>query len=442
MKNYRNDLYTHNRHLVQLITKNGTKNIYDAVSSCTRCGYCLEVCPTYLVGKKETLSPRARNQIVRMLIEGKYKDVNTATYSIDTCLLCGACSKICYGNVATADIVLEARREEKKFGKSFFYKAILFLRMRKKIFDFILKILYLFHNLKLSYIADKLGIFTFLGYPSISTAIKKTQKLPKKFFHSSIDDLIGNCEKPKWIYFLTCGTDYLFPEVGKSTIKTLKKLYGDGIFMNNECCGLISYNYGSIEDAKKLAIKNIEIYEKIKTENPNTFIVADCSSCVAFMKSYPQMFSEELEKDLYLKAKEFSSKVKDIVEVIKPEYINKPDTEQIKGKIVTIHHSCKAYNDQGLKDNQEMVLKPILKENLVNLNESNICCGGAGAYAFTKPEFSNLILKRKVSNIAKTHADIVLVSSTSCLMQIRYGVSKYYPHTKVMHYIELIDKII
>jgi len=211
--------------------------------------------------------------------------------------------------------------------------------------------------------------------------------------------------------------------------------------MNNECCGLIAYNYGSLKDAKELALKNIEIAEKIIKNNPDVFIVGDCSSCIAFMKSYPQMFIDEEEN--YRKAIDFSSRVKDIIEVVKIEDLKNIDidTENIKDLKITIHHSCKAYNDQGLKDNQEKVLKPILKENLVNLEESNMCCGGAGAYSFTKPELSNKILTRKISNIAKTQSDVVLVSSTSCLLQLRYGAKTMY-NTKVIHYIQLIDEII
>jgi glycolate oxidase iron-sulfur subunit len=437
MRNYRNELYTHNLHLKELITKNGVKDIYDAVSQCTRCGYCLENCPTYLVGKKETLSPRGRNQIVRMLIEGKYTDVNTAKYTIDTCLLCGACTDVCYGKVQTEDIVLEARREEQGHNNSLIYKIIIYLKCEKKLFDICLKFLFFLHRIKLSYLADKLGLFYLLGYPSLSKGYKKLIKTPKKFLHTEIKHLTDETDI-KWIYFATCGTDYLFTNVGRSSINVLKKIYGNGVFMNNECCGLISYNYGSLDDARKLATKNIELYEKIKAANPDAFIVGDCSSCIAFMKTYPQMFMDD--ENMYKRAVDFSSNVRDIIEVVKPEHIKNINFDYIKDKKVTIHHSCKAYNNQDLKTNEDDVLKPVLKENLIEMNESNLCCGGAGAYAFSEPEFSAAILSRKMTNISITQADITLVSATSCLMQIGYGSKTSY-HTEVMHYIEFIDRI-
>ncbi len=434
-----NELFKHSVHLPSLITEHGVKNIYDAVSKCTRCGYCIENCPTYMILRKEIYNPRGRNQIIRMLIEGKYNDVNDTKEIIDSCLLCGRCTDVCYGKVKTPDIVLEARREEKRFGKSIFYKAIVKLRRNKKIFNLIIKILYFLKKIKLDFIADKLGLFDFLGFPSLSQASRKIIKLPKKLLSDEIENIIPEKNEVKWIYFLTCGTDYLFPETGKATLSILKKIYGNGIFMKNECCGLISYNYGNLNDAKKYALKNIQIYEELKKHYGHIFMVADCSSCVAFMKSYPQMFIDDEEK--YEMAVEFSNNIKDIVELIKPQDIKKVNLEAIKDKKLTIHHSCKAYNDEGLKDNEEKVLKPILNEKLVEMEESNICCGGAGAYAFTKPEISNEILKRKILNIGKSQADIVIVSSTSCLLHIKYGTKKYY-HCEVLHYSEILDKLI
>lgn len=208
--------------------------------------------------------------------------------------------------------------------------------------------------------------------------------------------------------------------------------------MKNKCCGLISYNYGKIKDAQKLAIENIELYFEFKKIYGDFFIVLDCSSCAAFLKKYPQLL---YETQYYEKAIEFSSKVKDIIELIQPEHLNNLSIpEKLKNKKVTIHHSCKAYNEQKIKTQQYKVLKPILGENLVELNEV-MCCGGAGAYSFTKPYYSNEILKRKIKNIASTHADYTIVSSTSCMMQLGYGAKSLYPSNHIIHYSEFIEMI-
>ncbi|MGC8867213.1 MAG: (Fe-S)-binding protein [Elusimicrobiales bacterium] len=440
MKRY-NELYTPNTpHLKGIITQNGTFDIYDAVSRCTRCGYCIETCPTYAILNDERLSPRGRNITVRALIEGRLKDVRYASFSIDSCLLCSACSDVCYGDVPTPDVILEARREKRSLYEQAILKFILRMREKANVFDLIVKIFYLMIKAGLLKIADKLGFFKLIGFPALCEVSKKLFNPPLKFLHESIERYININQNTstKWVYFLTCGTDYLFPNVGKSTLRVMNKIFGNIIFMKNKCCGLISYNYGDLEDARKLAIENINIYLELRKIHKDLLIVVDCSSCAAFMKKYPQLF---IDSPYYDSAIEFSSKVKDIIEVIRPQHITGPLPKELKNKKITIHHSCKAYREEKLKDNQEKVLLPLFKENLINLDEV-MCCGGAGAYTFTHPQYSHQILLRKIKNIAETHAEITVVSSTSCLMQLGYGKTKYYPYTEVIHYIELIDKII
>src|SRR5437016_4672898 len=100
--------------LNKLQTEQGDKTVYDAVSQCSRCGYCEQACPTYVVSGKEHFSGRGRNQVVRMLLEGKFNDPQAASEALSTCLLCGACTSACYAHVPTADLVLEGRRMLRK----------------------------------------------------------------------------------------------------------------------------------------------------------------------------------------------------------------------------------------------------------------------------------------------------------------------------------------
>src|SRR5579863_8458044 len=98
----------------KMLTPQGEKDIYDGVSTCSRCGYCEQSCPTYVVTGKEGFNPRGRNQIFRMMLEGKLKDPSKAEAALSSCLLCGACSSVCYAGVPTAEYVLEARRYIRK----------------------------------------------------------------------------------------------------------------------------------------------------------------------------------------------------------------------------------------------------------------------------------------------------------------------------------------
>lgn len=79
-----------------------------AAATCTRCGACLQRCPSFKALKSELYSPRGRSQLVRFLYEGKLnpeqdkKDILNTTYS---CLMCGACSSFCPAKTPVADLM-------------------------------------------------------------------------------------------------------------------------------------------------------------------------------------------------------------------------------------------------------------------------------------------------------------------------------------------------
>src|SRR5258708_2003783 len=93
-----------------LLTDLGERSTEDAAAQCSRCGYCEQACPTYVATGREAQSPRGRNQIVRLMLEGKLDDPKAAEEALSTCLLCGACTTACYAKVSVPDIVLEGRR--------------------------------------------------------------------------------------------------------------------------------------------------------------------------------------------------------------------------------------------------------------------------------------------------------------------------------------------
>ncbi|MBU2529634.1 MAG: (Fe-S)-binding protein, partial [Elusimicrobia bacterium] len=309
-------------HLPTLITDLGEKKLYDSLSQCNRCGYCETVCPTYMLTGRESISARGRNQIIKMAMTGKIKEKEDAKESVFTCLLCGACQSVCYAKVQTPDHVLEARRSIENYSDNLTVKfAIKFLLEKPNFLALWMKLGFLMKKMGFAWLAGKLGIYTILGMPTIKEAQEALENPPLKFLTDYLSEdpdlnpeaLANENQKIAWAYFAPCGPNYIYPNVGLSTVNILKRFLGNGIFLNNFCCGLIAYNYGKLEDAKKFAKKNILIFEKYKAKFGDFIIVGDCSSCIAFMKTYEQLFTDEAE--WRLRAREFGQNTKDILEL-------------------------------------------------------------------------------------------------------------------------------
>jgi glycolate oxidase iron-sulfur subunit len=77
---------------------------------------------------------------------------------------------------------------------------------------------------------------------------------------------------------------------------------------------------------------------------------------------------------------------------------------------------------------------------LVNLPESDSCCGSAGIYNIVQPEMADALLRRKMSSIAASGASAVASANAGCTMQLRLGVRQYGPDVEVVHVIDLLDR--
>jgi glycolate oxidase iron-sulfur subunit len=389
--------------LGRLATDLGERSLYDAAAQCSRCGYCEQSCPTYKATGDEKKSPRGRNQLVRLLIEKKLPDPGAAAEALETCLLCSACTSACYARVPTADIVLEGRRllaERRPWPGRALSRLLL---DHRPLFELLLKGANLAKRLGVS----RLGrpFLRLMGLPGLAVADEHVSLAPLQFSH---ERLRSGAKPGAPLQFMPCGTRYLFTDVAAATQKALGTTPLDA-----GCCGLLAYNYGELSDAREFARRVIAASAASAAETP---IVVDCSSCAAFLKSYPQLFLNEPEWKA--RAQSFAARVKDAAELL-PLPKSVPDA--------TYHESCRACHGQGLK----------APEGFRPLKDAKDCCGGAGAFSFLNPELSDEILRKKIANIAATGATVVATSSTSCLIQLAHGLEKYYPACVVKHVSEI-----
>jgi len=76
---------------------------------------------------------------------------------------------------------------------------------------------------------------------------------------------------------------------------------------------------------------------------------------------------------------------------------------------------------------------------LVELTESDLCCGSAGTYNMLQPEMANRLLARKVDRIRQADTDFVAAGNIGCLLQIQLGLQEAGARTRAIHPVELLD---
>jgi glycolate oxidase iron-sulfur subunit len=105
---------------------------------------------------------------------------------------------------------------------------------------------------------------------------------------------------------------------------------------------------------------------------------------------------------------------------------------------VTYHDPCHATRGQGLSKEPREILKKMPGIEYKELPEADWCCGGAGSYALSHYDLSRRVLDRKMENLKKTGADVIVTSCPACMIQLSYGIRKHGLKVKVSHISQVV----
>jgi len=77
---------------------------------------------------------------------------------------------------------------------------------------------------------------------------------------------------------------------------------------------------------------------------------------------------------------------------------------------------------------------------VVDLPESDWCCGSAGLYNLTEPEMATRLLQRKVGHVLATGAEAVVTANPGCILQVEAGLRASGSTVRVLHIVEILDR--
>ena len=106
---------------------------------------------------------------------------------------------------------------------------------------------------------------------------------------------------------------------------------------------------------------------------------------------------------------------------------------------VTYHDACHLAHAQQVREAPRNLLSSIPELQLVELAESELCCGAAGTYNLTQPEMAGRLGRRKVDHIIDTGAEILASANAGCTLQIASQARQRGHHLRVLHPMELLD---
>ena len=412
------------------------QDAYEESIRCIRCGYCQPTCPTYVITGKENFVARGRNFLARLLFEGEIELTKEFKEPIFECLLCGACNTNCAPIVKTQQIMTAARhayiqQQGQPPLQRFVFRELL---PNPKRMTRLMKLVSLGKRSGISGLAQALRVFGWFG-KDIANLEALVKSLPKKFFRERLNEIESEeiNGQGKIGYFVGCGINYAFPDVGLATVNLLTRNKFSVEVLDNFCCGLPATGYGDLEAAKSLAKNNIEIIENSGCD----IVVSECGSCSSFLTDYQHLLAND--EKWAQRAERVAEKIKDINVVLS----NLPLQYEFKSSdslSVTYHDPCHLGHYMKITTQPRKLINSVAGIAYTELPESNWCCGGAGTYNISHYDLSMKILQRKMENLRQTGATVMLSSCPGCLVQLSHGVRKFNVPVTVKHIVQLLNE--
>ena len=400
---------------------------------CIRCASCLNVCPVFrLVGGH--VFGKTYTGGIGTILTAWFDELKKSEEIQGLCIQCGNCVDVCPGKVPIPDMILELRRRlAKEQGTSFKEKAAFRIVNNRRVFH---------SMLRAASVAQK--PFAKDGFirhlPMFLSNLCEFRSLPAVAevpFRDKFLQIEQPKSKEKVAFYAGCLIDFAYPETGEAVVKVLNKAGLEVVFPEGQtCCGAPARFSGAYETAAGNATANIDA---LLAEDV-AYVVSACPTCtVALEHDFAKTFASLGMTASIPRAHALADKVIDFSTLAK-KLVDQGRLTLAAGDHlakITYHDSCHLKKTLHAERAPRELLGKAGFE-LTEMYESDICCGMGGSYSLKMPEISAPILKRKLTNIKNTGAEIVALDCPGCAMQIRGGLDKDGAPIQVRHTAELI----
>lgn len=230
--------------------------------------------------------------------------------------------------------------------------------------------------------------------------------------------------------FVPCFVDQLYPETAFNTLKLLEKS-GCTVSYNAKqtCCGQPAYNAGYWDEAKEVGTKFLNDFTE------NTYVVAPSASCIGMVKTgYNDLFTNTI---VHNKCRSLQSNIFELsdflINIAKKDYFG----AELEGRAV-YHDSCSALRECKIKDEPRQLLSKVHGLELLEMDDTDMCCGFGGTFAVKFNSISSAMAEQKINNALAKNADYIISTDLSCLLQLQAYIDENKINIKTMHIADVL----
>jgi Fe-S oxidoreductase len=368
----------------------------DEINSCAQCNYC-RICPAYTVEKWESVSPRGRLYMLKLLLQGHEIDT-VMLKNYFKCTLCGLCESVC-----TVDLPLHHIWEEtrNRLGRIKGY-----LPAHRKLAD---------------NIAIQMNIYG-------EDKSMRAGWLPEGVEISDSEIL----------FFAGCTASYRVNEIAESAARIFSFLGVEFNYLGVDevCCGSTLLRTGQRERAKKLVHRNIKLWEDNRIES----VITACSGCYrTFAIDYPRLCEDE--------RLDFNFEILHLSQFLEREVGGaiKNDMEKLVGK-ASYHDPCHLGRHSGIYDEPRKLIRTCGLEllEMEHSRENSLCCGAGGGVRAQFRDLSLEIANLRLKEALELGVDYLVSCCPFCKMHLSHAKNVFFKNekTEILDISELVARVL
>jgi glycolate oxidase iron-sulfur subunit len=417
---------------------------YAILQQCMHCGMCLPTCPTYDATRRERNSPRGRIALMRAIADGDLAVTREFGEEMSYCLGCLACQTACPAGVDYTELFETARGDVEQAGvldspsRTFWRTVTLRVLFRRpRLMQLAGRLLRVYQRSGLESAVRTFGLTMFLP-----PALRRLEPQAPRIGPAFSADLIARHESPREtpryrVALLTgCIQDLVFADVNRDTADVL---LANGCAVDTPrwqpCCGSLHAHNGELELARAQARRMLDLIPPRRYDA----VITNAGGCGSHLRRYGHLLADD---ERYREAAHlWDLRLADVHEWLAKIGCRVPRAAPFDAPVtITYHDSCHLAHGQKVTAQPRALLGQLPSVSLVELPESNWCCGSAGVYALTQPTQADALLDRKVAHIRGTGAAVVATANPGCQLQIARGLRDRDDAVEVCHPISLLAR--
>lgn len=407
----------------------------EIIDKCVHCGFCLPVCPTYVLWHEEMDSPRGRIYLMKMAGEGATSMNREWVGHFDACLGCVACMTACPSGVDYGKLIEATRAQiERNFKRSLrqkIHRRLLFETLtRPDLLQLLRWPLLAYQKTGLRALLRATGLLSVLPrfisgmdalLPKLAPQEQLPASIPAKGQKLKRVGLLLGCVQRAFLSQVTAATARVLSSEGYEVV----------VPPVQPCCGALLIHAGEEARALQLARQTIDAFEHANVD----YIISNAAGCGSNLKEYGYLLRDD---PAYVeRAKRFAAKCRDICEVL-AEAEPRAERKPIHAR-AAVHDACHLQHAQGVRTQPRALLAQIPGLELLEIPESAVCCGSAGIYNLVQPDAARELGDRKALLITPLKPAVVVTGNPGCMFQLQAALQRAKQPVPVLHTIQLLD---